>query len=239
MARAGTNRCRRKSGTPEPTTEARGDRASRNQPSRGAPGPRMNTHQSAEQQAMFDRLARFYHHALQPAMIEIERAACGCDYGGTSWTTRSEAARVAKLLKLGPRQRFLDIGAGSGWPGLYLAHLTGCDVTLVDIPVSGLRLASERADTDRLAGKCWTIAADGAALPFENDVFDAIGHSDVLCCLEAKLSVFRECRRAIRASGRMVFTVISIAPNSPRRNMSARQAPGRPSWRRASRIRRC
>lgn len=161
---------------------------------------------------MFDRLARFYRHALQPAMIEIERAACGCDYGGTSWTTRSEAARVAELLKLGPRQRFLDIGAGSGWPGLYLAHLTGCDVTLIDIPVSGLRLASDRAAADQLAGECWTIAADGIALPFASDVFHAIGHSDVLCCLEAKLSVLRECRRVIRANGRMVFTVISIAP---------------------------
>jgi ubiquinone/menaquinone biosynthesis C-methylase UbiE len=172
----------------------------------------MNTRRSAEQQAMFDRLARFYDHAAHPAMVAIERTACGCDYGGTSWTTRSEAARLAALLKLGPGRRFLDIGAGSGWPGLYLARLTGCDVTLADIPVSGLRLASDRAATDRLTGECWTVAADGAALPFDNGAFDAIGHSDVLCCLEAKPSVLRECRRVIRINGRMAFTVISIAP---------------------------
>jgi SAM-dependent methyltransferase len=172
----------------------------------------MNTRRSAEQQAMFDRLARFYHRAVHPAMVEIERTACGCDYGGTSWTTRSEAARLAALLRLGPGRRFLDIGAGSGWPGLYLARLTGCDVTLADIPVSGLQLASDRAATDRLSGECWTVAADGAALPFDSDAFDAIGHSDVLCCLEAKPLVLKECRRVIRVNGRMVFSVISIAP---------------------------
>ena len=58
----------------------------------------MTTIRSAEQEAMFGRLDRFYRHAMDPAMIEIERAACGCDYGGTSWTTRDEAHRLAELL---------------------------------------------------------------------------------------------------------------------------------------------
>jgi len=52
--------------------------------------------------------------------------------------------------------------------------------------------------------------ADGAALPFETACFDAILHSDVLCCLEPKLSVLKECRRVLRPGGRMVFTVIFI-----------------------------
>ena len=33
----------------------------------------------------------------------------------------------------------------------------------------------------------------------------------MLCCLESKLSVIKECRRVARSNGRMVFTVISIA----------------------------
>jgi SAM-dependent methyltransferase len=52
--------------------------------------------------------------------------------------------------------------------------------------------------------------ADGSALPFESGCFDAIAHSDVLCCLEPKLSVLKECRRALRPGGTMVFTVIFI-----------------------------
>jgi ubiquinone/menaquinone biosynthesis C-methylase UbiE len=144
-------------------------------------------------------------------MREIERVVCGCDYGGTSWTTRDEAERVGQLLGLGPGKRFLDLGAGTGWPGLYLARVTGCDIALVDIPLDGLRIAVRRAVAEQLSGECWIAVADGAALPFKVGWFDAIGHSDVLCCLEAKLSVLKECRRIARSNGRMVFTAISIA----------------------------
>jgi ubiquinone/menaquinone biosynthesis C-methylase UbiE len=82
---------------------------------------------------------------------------------------------------------------------------------LVDIPLEGLRIAARRAVAEQLSGECWIVMADGAALPFGEETFDAIGHSDVLCCLEAKLSVLRECRRVTRPNARMVFTVISIA----------------------------
>ena len=145
-------------------------------------------------------------------MLDIERAVCGCDYGGTGWTTRHEAERVAQLLRLDAGTRLLDLGAGSGWPGLYLARITGCDVALVDIPLEALRIAATRVGIEHLAGECWLMVADAAALPLRSAAFDAIGHSDVLCCLEAKAAVLRECRRVIRAGGRMAFSVISIAP---------------------------
>lgn len=161
-------------------------------------------------------------------MLEIERAVCGCDYGGTSWTTRQEAERIAHLLALRPGMQFLDIGAGSGWPGLYLARISGCDVALADVPLEGLAIATRRALAEKLAGACWVIAADGAALPLKSAAFDAIGHSDVLCCLLAKATVLRECRRVIRPGGRMVFTVISIAPNLSAADYKRAQEAGPP-----------
>jgi ubiquinone/menaquinone biosynthesis C-methylase UbiE len=85
-------------------------------------------------------------------------------------------------------------------------------VALLDVPLAGLRIAVGRAASEQLRGACWVMAADAAALPIENAGFDAIGHSDLLCCLEAKADVLNECRRVVRAGGRMVFTVISIAP---------------------------
>ena len=44
-----------------------------------------------------------------------------------------------------------------------------------------------------------------------SESFTAISHSDVLCCLEDKLTVLQECRRVINADGRMCFTVIRLA----------------------------
>jgi SAM-dependent methyltransferase len=165
-----------------------------------------------EERAQRARFEEAYARAEKPVMRSIERGVCGCDYGGTSWTTRDEAERIGAILGLRPGVRLLDVGAGSGWPGLYLAKSSGCDVALVDLPLSGLRIATQRALADRILGVCWAAVADGARLPFRDASFDAVSHSDILCCLREKRSVLEACRRVIRAGGRMAFSVISIAP---------------------------
>ena len=179
---------------------------------------------TAEERALSEQFAQSYRRGQTAVMQRIERAACGCDYGGTSWATRQEAEDVCEMLALRPGHRLLEVGAGSGWPALYLADRTGCDVALVDLPLDGLRIAGERAAADRLAGACWLAVADGAALPFAGESFDAVTHSDVLCCLDPKLAVLEACRRVIRPGGTMVFSVISIAPGlSPADHRQARE----------------
>jgi SAM-dependent methyltransferase len=156
---------------------------------------------------------RDYELGRTAAMRDLERSVLGCDYGGTSWTTRREAGRIAELLGLRPGVRLLDVGAGAGWPGLYLAHVTGCDVVLADLPVVGLQIALERAAADGLGQRCGAVVADGANLPFRESSFDALSHSDVLCCMPAKLSMLQACRRVARSGARMVFSVIALAPS--------------------------
>jgi len=84
---------------------------------------------------------------------------------------------------------------------------------MVDIPLASPRIAHERAAADGLARRCETIAADGAALPFRDAAFDALNHSDVLCCTPDKLGVLRSCRRVTRDGARMTFTTIALAPS--------------------------
>ena len=183
---------------------------------------------TAKEREVSETFTQQYDMVQADVMLAIERDSCGSDYGGTSWTTRSEADHVARLLELAPNHRLLDIGSGAGWPGLYLARTSGCDIALTDLPLSGLQIAAKRAVTDRLAGVCWTAAADGAALPFRDASFDAISHSDVLCCLADKSAVLRACRSAIRSEGRMVFTVISIAPGLSKAGHETALANGPP-----------
>ena len=119
---------------------------------------------------------------------------------------------MATLLGLRPGSRLLDVGAGSGWPGLYFAKETGCDAVLVDLPFNELRAARKRAVRDRVLDRSRVAVADGSRLPFRDASFDAVSHTEVLCCLEDKRGVLGACRRVIRDDGRMVFNVIWITP---------------------------
>lgn len=167
---------------------------------------------SPQEQAQRVRFESVYARSQNPVMLRIERSVCGCDYGGNSWTTRPEAERMAAGLALRRGMRVMDLGAGSGWPGLYMAKTSGCELVLVDLPLTGLRIAMQRAVRDGLSGHVRATVADAAALPFPDGSFDAVSHSDLLCCLRQKRAVLAACRRAIRDRGRMVFTVISVAP---------------------------
>jgi ubiquinone/menaquinone biosynthesis C-methylase UbiE len=150
-----------------------------------------------------------------PAMRTLEKAVLGCDFGGTSWTTRSQADKIPQALGLGPGTNLLEIGAGTGWPGLYMASQSGCEVTLLDIPVNALRQANQRAEEEKVESICRSVAASGTAMPFAAASFNAIGHSDVLCCLPDKLEMLKECRRVITDNAKMLFYVIA-----PKRGLS-------------------
>ena len=168
-----------------------------------------------------------YQFAGSGVMLELERCVLGSDYGATSWTSRLEADRVAGLLALDSDVRLLDVGAGSGWPAVYFARISGCDVTLSDIPLSGLQAARARASTDGLGARCRVVAADGGRLPFADRSFDAVSHSDVLCCMPQKQSMLEECRRVVHAGSRMVFSVIALAQSieGPLRQVARESGP--------------
>jgi len=149
-----------------------------------------------------------YERSYLPAVKALERDVLGCDYGGTSWTTRDQASNIMSSLALNSSSSLLEVGCGAGWPGLYLSSMTGCDVTLLDMPLIALEQAAERAARDDIAKQVRLVNGSGTALPFAAESFDCISHSDVLCCLPDKLEMLKECRRVVTTGGRMHFSAI-------------------------------
>ena len=122
-----------------------------------------------------------YGIALPPVARQIERRVIGGDWGANGYTTMAQADTLADKLGLSATDRLLDIGTGRGWPGLYLAATSGCQVVLTDLPLEGLRAAADRAAAEGLAGRAGMVVAAASGLPFRAGSFDAIVHTDVLC----------------------------------------------------------
>jgi cyclopropane fatty-acyl-phospholipid synthase-like methyltransferase len=158
-----------------------------------------------------ERFTDRYRLCCSPVRLDIENEALGTDYGSTGYTTRAQADDLARHLRLQPGDRLADIGSGSGWPGLYLAQQTGCRVVGTDLPFDGLQRARARAITDGLTGRASYVRATGRHQPFHAGCFDAVVHTDVLCCLGPKLAVLRACHRLLRPGGRLAFTTIHVA----------------------------
>jgi SAM-dependent methyltransferase len=121
-----------------------------------------------------------YAKGLSPAELRVERDVHGINAGITSYTTPAQADTLAGVLGLRPDVLLLDVGAGSGWPGVYLAERTGCRVVLTDVPVHALRTAMARAAAQGVFETCAFAAGSGTHLPFRARTFDAVVHTDVL-----------------------------------------------------------
>ena len=77
-----------------------------------------------------------------------------------------------------------------------------------------------RAEANGMASQLSTLqGGDVVDMPSPLEGFSAIIHNDVQCCVEDKLTVLRECSRAINADAWTCFTVIRLADGSKRTSM--------------------
>lgn len=168
-----------------------------------------------------------YYSRLESGIEQqVDQSVCGCDFYGSSWMNATEAMELAALMKLSTSTRLLDIGSGAGWPALYQSQKTGCSVTLTDLSRPGLKAACMKAIEKGLDDRCQTVHAGAESLPFADDSFEAIGHADVLCCLEEKMDALRECRRVITDGGIMSFSIIHLRPGVTAREIQIATAAG-------------
>ena len=124
------------------------------------------------------RHGKFYDSPVPEVQLRMEREALGTAAGVRGYTTLEQADLLAEALRLSARSRLLDVGAGRGWPGLYLAQRAGCSAVLSDISHGALISARERGAELGIDASGLRAAAD--LLPLRAGVFDAVVSTDVL-----------------------------------------------------------
>ena len=116
-----------------------------------------------------------YARPRSDAKRQLERAVLGDEVGLNGFTTVEQAQALTDHLSLLPTTRLLDVGAGEGWPGSYLARSSGCSLVASDVPLDALRAAKAYLE------QASAVSADGCALPFRSGSFDGVVHADVFC----------------------------------------------------------
>jgi SAM-dependent methyltransferase len=105
---------------------------------------------------------------------------------------------LRRHLSLGSRPRLLDLGCGTGGNIGALAGLG--EVIGIEPDPSAVTLARSR-------GGAAFLRANGTALPFASESFDAVVASDVLEHIAEDSSAVREISRILRRGGLLVFSV--------------------------------
>lgn len=135
----------------------------------------------SDERSVREDFGAYYGSRQGDIYADMERAVIGGDWGANGYTTIEEADEFGRALGLTRGVRLLDIGSGRGWPGLYLASATGCDVIATDLPIEGLVTGRTRAMQSACSGHAQFVVASVNALPFRAASFDAVVHTDVFC----------------------------------------------------------
>ena len=146
----------------------------------------------------------------------VRRETYGEDMGQTSWITAAEWLGYAEQLHVGSDSAVLEIGSGSGGPGLYLAEARGCRLTGVDVNEHGVRTGTARAEARGLADRVrfQVVSAGEPHLPFADESFDAVISNDTICHIPGRGAVLREWYRVLRPGGGALFTDALVVTGS-------------------------
>jgi len=107
----------------------------------------MTQFQRKRQEEVLKRFTDRYSMAASSALDAVEEEAIGAVVGANGYTTVAQADQLLEVLDLKPATWLLDIGAGRGWPGLYLSERSGCRAVVTDVPRPAIVTAQSRAWT--------------------------------------------------------------------------------------------
>jgi len=141
-----------------------------------------------------------------------------CAYFETPQSTLDDAQlakkrHLAAKLVIEPGQRLLDIGCGWGGLGLYLAEMTGADVTGVTLSTEQLQVANARASEKNLGHAAKFLLQDYRDIPGPFDRIVSVGMFEHVG-VDHYDTFFRRCAELLDEHGVMVLHSIG-RPEGP------------------------
>ena len=121
-------------------------------------------------------------------------------------SVRTVEAMAERLKHLPAGARVLDVGAGYGGAGRYLARKHGLHVTCLNLSLAQNERNRQMNRRQGLADTVDVVVGDFEPLPFEADSFDAVWSQDAILHSGNRKRVFEEIDRVLKAGGDIVIT---------------------------------
>jgi cyclopropane fatty-acyl-phospholipid synthase-like methyltransferase len=120
---------------------------------------------------------------------------------------------IISKLDLQPGQTLLDIGCGTGWPAIRLAHAKNCDVVGINISQTQLDIANARAQSENIQKNVHFTYADAQMLPYAAASFDAAWAIESMYHMTSHSQVLNEIARVLRKGGILLLAdAVTSAP---------------------------
>jgi len=128
---------------------------------------------------------------------------------------KSATERLARLARLEPGMRVLDVGGGLGGPARTLAVKFGCKVTLVDLTESYVRAGAALTARLGLADRVTHRVGDGLALELHGETFDVVWTQNSGMNVPDKEGLYTGFARALRPGGLLALQEPMAGPVQP------------------------
>jgi ubiquinone/menaquinone biosynthesis C-methylase UbiE len=129
-----------------------------------------------------------------------------------SFVTIAELRQLADELTISPATTLVDLGCGTGGPGLWIAAHARARMIGVDISPVAVAGATERAEKLGLGGSATFHVASLEQTGLDEGVADAVVSIDALQYAPNKLAALREAARLLRPGGRIALTAFELDP---------------------------
>jgi ubiquinone/menaquinone biosynthesis C-methylase UbiE len=113
---------------------------------------------------------------------------------------------MIEAAELGAGDRLLDVGCGFGRPAVAAARATGARVVGINVSAEQVRQGRTLAEEAGVADQVTFEQADGMALPYPDDSFDAVWASEAIMYMSDRPKALREIERVLVPGGRFVLS---------------------------------
>ena len=123
---------------------------------------------------------------------------CSMRAGQLSFTPATQIRLLVETLQITSESNVLELACGTGGLSLYLAKVSGCRLTGLDISPVAVKIANKQAMLQGMSDRARFEVGVLPELPYEDCSFDAVVSIDSVYCVPDKTALFLGCYRVLK-----------------------------------------